>query len=94
MECATAGENKCGKITPSTKGIGRMIKLMEGEGLSIPTVMSTKGNGKTIKLMEKVCTCTKMGQSITGIGSKITSMALDFNNGSMGLLTRGKSVTM
>lgn len=81
-------ESKYGKISLCMRGIGKMIELMEEEGLFMHQEMFMKDNGKMIKLMGMEYIRELMDQLILVIGTRINSMDLVFRSGMITLLMR------
>ena len=74
---------KFGQMVPSTMGIGRTTKLMEGECSGMLMEMFLMGNGKKIKLMGTEYTHMLTGRSTKVIGRMISNMELVLNHGLM-----------
>lgn len=70
-----------GVMEPFTKGIGKMIWLMEEVDLSKPVEMSMKESGSMTKQKEKESTSTKMALPTQVNGSTTSSMAMAIRNG-------------
>jgi inorganic pyrophosphatase/exopolyphosphatase len=70
------------------RGIGKMIELMEEEGLFMHQEMFMKDNGKMIKLMGMEYIRELMDQLILVIGTRINSTDLVFRSGMINLLMR------
>lgn len=81
-------ESKYGKISLCMRAIGKMIELMEEEGLFMHQGMFMKDNGKMIKLMGMEYIRELMDQLILVIGTRINSTDLVFRSGMITLLMR------
>lgn len=82
-------ESRYGKISLYMKDIGKMIKLMEEEGLFMQQEMFMKENGRMIKLMDMEYIQELMDRLILATGMRINSMVLVFRSGMIILLMRG-----
>jgi hypothetical protein len=81
--------SKSGKITHSIKDIGKMIKLMGKEELSIHKVMLMKVTGKMIRRMVMALTTILMDKNIQEDGLTISNTDMVSKNGQMEQPTMG-----
>ena len=81
--------NRSGRTFHCMKDTGEIIKPMEGEGLSIPTVMYMKVSGKMTRPMAKECITTMMAPAIMVNGLRMFNKVLAFKSGPMDHLTKG-----
>ena len=83
-----AVENKYGKISPSTKAIGRTTKRTAEDDLFIPMETYTKATGKMTRHMAKVSTTTMMAVVILDNGLKTYRKVLGSRDGLMDHIMR------